>query len=141
MAGGYDGSIRIKAGMDHSGFDRGIHSMTNSINKFGNTLKKMAGLVGLAFGTAAIINFGRESVKVASELSDAWIGLQSIVEGQGRSFKRAKSFVEEYVSDGLVPLYNKTLYEAFTFPGVLERVEQLGRDLAGAFNTLVGAID
>lgn len=104
MALGFDGSIRIKAILDHTPFDRGLSSMTGQVDKFGATLKKLAGVVGIAFGTAAIINFGRESVKAASELSNAWIGLQSIVEGQGRSFSKAKSFVEEYVSDGLVPL-------------------------------------
>lgn len=78
--------------------------MQGQVDKFSGTLKKLASTVALAFGTAALINFGKESVKAASELSDAWMGLQSIVEGQGRSFQRAKSFVEEYVSDGLVPL-------------------------------------
>lgn len=32
-------------------------------------------------------------------------------------------------------------YDMFTFPGVLEKVEQLGRDLAGTFNGLVVQID
>lgn len=104
MALGFDGSIRIKAILDHTPFNRGLSSMAGQVDKFGATLKKLAGVVGIAFGTAAIVNFGRESIKAASELSNAWIGLQSIVEGQGRSFSKAKSFVEEYVSDGLVPL-------------------------------------
>ncbi len=106
MAFGYDGSIRIKADLSHRDFDKGISSMKASVDRFSGTLRKMAGVVTAAFGVAAIINFGRESVKAASELSNAWLGLQSIVEGQGRSFKRAKSFVEEYVADGLVPLTN-----------------------------------
>lgn len=104
MAAGYDGSIRIKALMNHSQFDRGIRSMGGSLKTLESTLMKLAGAVGLAFGVAAIVNFGKESVKAASELSNAWMGLQSIVEGQGRSFSRAKSFVEDYISDGLVPL-------------------------------------
>lgn len=36
---------------------------------------------------------------------------------------------------------SKKLYDMFTFPGVLEKVERLGRDLAGAFNKLVNWID
>ena len=36
---------------------------------------------------------------------------------------------------------SKKLYDMFTFPGVLEKVERLGRDLAGAFNKLVDWID
>jgi len=104
--GGYDGSIRIKALLNHSPFDRGIRSMSNSAKALQSTLMKLAGAVGLAFGAAAIVNFGRESVRAASNLSNAWLGLQSIVEGQGRSFGKAKSFIEEYISDGLVPLEN-----------------------------------
>ncbi|MBS1474012.1 MAG: hypothetical protein HP058_03730, partial [Massilimaliae sp.] len=99
MALGYDGSIRIDTKIDSKGFNKGITSM-------GSSLKKLAGVVGLAFGTAAIINFGKEAVKAASDLSNAWMGLQSIVEGQGRSFSKAKSFMEDYISDGLVPLEN-----------------------------------
>lgn len=35
----------------------------------------------------------------------------------------------------------KKLYDMFTFPGVLDKVEQLGRGLAGALNDLVGDIN
>lgn len=99
MAIGYDGSIRIDTKIDGSGFQKGIDSM-------GQGLKKLAGLAAAAFGTAALVNFGRESINAASDLSNAWIGLQSIVEGQGRSFSKAKSFIEDYIADGLVPLEN-----------------------------------
>lgn len=37
--------------------------------------------------------------------------------------------------------FSKKLHEMFTFPGVLEKVRQLGRDLADAFNYLVAEID
>lgn len=36
---------------------------------------------------------------------------------------------------------SKKLYDMFTFPGVLEKVQQLGRDLANAFNDLVNSIN
>lgn len=99
MAFGYDGSIRIDTKINSKGFSTGIAGM-------GNALKKLAGVVGIAFGTAAVINFGREAVKAASDLQGAWIGLQSIVEGQGRSFGSAREFINDYIKDGLVPLEN-----------------------------------
>lgn len=80
--------------------------MTKQVDKFGVTLKKLASTVAMAFGTAAIINFGKESVKAASALNDAWMGLESIVAGQGKSFSKAKAFINDYISDGLVPLEN-----------------------------------
>ena len=43
-------------------------------------------------------------------------------------------------ADGLNQ-FSKKLYDMFKFPGVLEKVEQLGRDLADALNKLVDWID
>lgn len=99
MALGYDGSVRIKADMTTRDFDKGINSMSSTLKRFGK-------VVLAAFSTAAVVNFAKEAISAASDLSNAWQGLQSIVEGQGRSFDKAKSFIEDYISDGLVPLEN-----------------------------------
>ena len=95
----YDGSIKIGTNIDNKGITAGIKQIKTS-------LTGLASAIGLAFGTAAVINFGKESVKAASELSNALQGLQSIVEGQGRSFSEAKGFIQDYISDGLVPMTN-----------------------------------
>lgn len=60
-------------------------------------------MIGIAFSVAALVNFGKAGLKAASETKAAFIGLQSIVEGQGRSFERANEFIQEYISDGLIP--------------------------------------
>lgn len=119
MALGYDGSIRIKADLNHKSFDKGISSMTS-------TLKKFAGIVGIAFSVGAIANFGKEAIKAASDLSNAWLGLQSIIEGQGKSFSKAKSFINDYISDGLVPLENAvTAYKNLAARGYnTDQIEQ-----------------
>jgi len=78
--------------------------MNDSADDLKDTLVEVANVVGIAFGIAAIVNFGKESVNAASALSSALLGLQSIVEGQGQSFRKANAFVDEYISDGLVPL-------------------------------------
>lgn len=95
----YDGSIKIGTSLDNSGLEKGLAKLKNS-------LLGVAGALGVAFGTAAIVNFGKAGVEAASELSNALQGLQSIVEGQGRSFSEAQGFIEDYISDGLVPMAN-----------------------------------
>lgn len=89
MAFGYDGSVRIKADLNHSPFDRGLSSMTKQVNTFGNTLKKIGGMVAMAFGTAALINFGKESVKLASDIQE----VQNVIDV---TFGRGAAQIEEF---------------------------------------------
>jgi hypothetical protein len=95
----YDGSIRIDTKIDQKGAKKGLGDLTGS-------LKKFAMMAGLAFGIAAVVNFGKASVKAANELKNAMIGLKSIADGNGKSFSQAKKFIEAYTADGLVPATN-----------------------------------
>ena len=82
MAFGYDGSVRIKADLNHNNFDRGLSSMKKQVDSFGSALKRLAGTVAMAFGTAALISFGKESVKLASDIQE----VQNVIDvtfGQG----------------------------------------------------------
>jgi hypothetical protein len=99
MSAGYDGSIRIDTSINSSGFNKGVKGMMTS-------LKSLAIAIGIAFSIGAVIAFGNASVAAASEIQSAFIGLQSIVEGQGKSFSGAKDYINEYISDGLVPAAN-----------------------------------
>lgn len=78
----------------------------SAAKKLTSTLSKIGKAALAAFSVAAVTKFGKECLKVASETSNAWIGLNSILTGQGKSFEQAKSFINDYVSDGLVPLNN-----------------------------------
>ena len=89
MAFGYDGSIRIKADLNHSNFDRGLASMTNKVNSFGSTLKKIAGMVAVAFGTAALVNFAKESVKLATDIQE----VQNVIDV---TFGKGAAQIEEF---------------------------------------------
>lgn len=95
----YDGSIRIDTRIDERGFNRGIKSLTAGLSKF-------AAAVGIAFGVNALVNFGKTAVDEASNLAAAMTGLQSVLSGTGRSFSDAKRFIDDYISDGLVPATN-----------------------------------
>ena len=75
-------------------------------SKISSSLAKIGKAAIAAFSVTAIAKFGKECVSVASETANAWIGLNSILTGQGKSFQQAKSFINDYVSNGLVPLNN-----------------------------------
>jgi hypothetical protein len=96
MAGGYDGSVKIDTRIDSRGFNAGISGIVNS-------LKGVAAAVGIAFGVGAIVAFVKSSVDAASQLANAMTGLRSVLNAQGRSFTEAKSFIDSYVADGLIP--------------------------------------
>lgn len=96
MAMGYDGSIKIDTRVDSKGFNSGIKGI-------GSALKGIGVLVAAAFATGAIVNFGKSAVQAASDLASALIGLQSVLDGQGKSFSAAQQFIDSYTKDGLVP--------------------------------------
>jgi hypothetical protein len=96
MAGGFDGSIRIDSRIDSKGFNAGVRGMVGS-------LKSLAAAVGLAFGIGAVVAFGKSAVDAASRMASALTGLQSILNGQGKSFADAKKFINSYIQDGLIP--------------------------------------
>ena len=103
---GYDGSINIDTKIDSSGFNQGVKGLSGNLDGITSSLKKLAAAAGIAFGVAAVVNFGKASVSAATELSNAMMGLQSIMEGQGRSFKAAQAFIQQYTADGLIPATN-----------------------------------
>lgn len=94
-----DGSINIDTKINEGGFNKGIEQITGAVSG-------MAQAIGIAFGVDQIIQFGKGAVDAASQMSNALIGLQSILNGQGRSFQDAKKFIDSYIADGLVPASN-----------------------------------
>lgn len=124
---GYDGSIKIDTSINSSGFNKGIKGMMTS-------LKSLALAIGIAFSLGAVIAFGNTAVNAASEIQSAFIGLQSIVEGQGKSFSGAKEFIEDYISDGLVPAANAvTAYKNLLMRGYsTEQIETVMEALKNA---------
>lgn len=86
---------------------KNVDSQANSAaTKISSSLSKIGKAALAAFSVAAVVKFGKECLRVATETSNAWIGLNSILTGQGKSFDQAKAFIQDYISDGLVPLNN-----------------------------------
>jgi len=131
LAMGYDGSINIDTKIDSSGFNQGVKGLSGKLDGITSSLKKLAAAAGIAFGVAAVVNFGKASVSAATELSNAMMGLQSIMEGQGRSFKAAQAFIQQYTADGLIPATNAiTAYKnlasrGYTDPQIQDTLQAL----------------
>lgn len=116
-----DGSLRFDTRVDSGGFNTGVKNLGGSLGRLRSSLLRVASAVGLAFSVATVINFGRTCIQTATEVENAWIGLNSIINGQGKSFENAKKFLQEYISDGLVPLKNAvTAYKNLTLRGYNE---------------------
>lgn len=101
-----DGSIIIDTRIDTEGFQEAMQDMHQSFERLTSSAKKFGAVVAAAFAVDKIVDFGIESSKAARMASDALQGLKSILDGQGRSFSDAQKFIDEYISDGLVPMTN-----------------------------------
>lgn len=101
-----DGSVIIDTLFDTNGFTKGVANIKSQFTKLGSAVRQLGVAIGFAFGLQQIVQFGKESSQAAMNLESSLRGLQSIVEGQGRSFEAAKQFIEEYTQDGLIPATN-----------------------------------
>ena len=57
--------IRIRG--DKTQLDSTLAGAKTSVNSFGNVVRKIGGLIGVAFGIRAIVNFTKEAVRLAAE--------------------------------------------------------------------------
>ena len=113
-----DGSVIINTLIDTKGFNKFAADAKGQFKSLAASASKLAGTIGVAFSVGAIIQFGKEGSEAARLYSDALVGLQSILEGQGRSFSEAKQFIEEYTKDGLIPATNAiTAYKNLAMRG------------------------
>ena len=104
--GKYDGKVVINTALNNKGLEKGIGNISGSLGGLKSVVGKLGGAIAAAFSIKAIVQFGTDSSKAAMKLTDALTGLQSILDGQGRSFSSAKSFLDDYVKDGLIPMTN-----------------------------------
>lgn len=93
---------------------KSVNNLWESTKKFDSISKKLednaawfaaiAASAGIAF--YAITKWANEAIQASTRQENALTGLRSIVEGTGNDFSKAKQFIDEYTSDGLVPLGN-----------------------------------
>lgn len=106
MANNRKSNFIVRGGFDGSGISKGLSRTQKQFAQFQVGLKNTMKLVGATFGALAIGSLVKESVNAASELEGAFVGLQSILAGQGKNFEQAKDYINDYIKDGLVPLGN-----------------------------------
>lgn len=101
------GSVFFDIKANQSAFQREIKGAAGQAQSvFSSAMGKVGKAIGVAFSAAAVVSFGKKCVEVASETQSAWVGLSSILNGQKKSFGEANRFIQDYISDGLVPLNN-----------------------------------
>lgn len=101
------GSVFFDIKANQSAFKKEIKGAAGQAQSvFSSAMGKVGKAIGVAFSAAAVVSFGKKCVEVASETQSAWMGLSSILNGQKKSFSEANSFIQDYISDGLVPLNN-----------------------------------
>jgi hypothetical protein len=81
-----------------SSFDaKGFKQAETASAKLGKTIKNLAGTFGLAFGAAAVVNFGKAAVKAFQEDEAAAIRLSRAVENLGIGF--ANVDISKFIAD------------------------------------------
>lgn len=101
------GSAFFNINTNRGAFSKEIKSAAGQAQSvFSSAMGKVGKAIGVAFSAAAVVSFGKKCVEVASETQSAWVGLSSILNGQKKSFGEANRFIQDYISDGLVPLNN-----------------------------------
>ncbi len=94
----------VRGGGDFSGLYKEFNNAQKKMKSFQTGMSKALKGLGAIVGTLAIGKVVKDSLSAASELESAFVGLESILTGQGKSFSNAKSFISDYISDGLIPL-------------------------------------
>ena len=101
------GTVYFKIASNKGAFTKEVKSAASSADSvFKTASRNIGGYIKSAFTVTAVLKFGKACVSTAIESQNAWQGLSSILNGQGKSFDRANSFIQSYIKDGLVPLNN-----------------------------------
>lgn len=108
MGGTSVGSVFMNLELNgQNNFKKAINNTAISSQKsMGSAMASIGGYIRKAFAIGSVIAFTKASLDAASMSQSAWTRLNSIIKGQGRSFKEAEGFIKGYISDGLVPLTN-----------------------------------
>ncbi len=97
-------NLMVRSGADFSALYKEMQTAQKRMNAFKKGITKAMKSISIALGGLAVGKLVKDSLNAASELEGAFVGLESILTGQGRSFSKAKAFINDYIQDGLIPL-------------------------------------
>ena len=63
------GDLFIKLGLKSQEFEKGIDKAKGNLNNFGGFVKKVGGLIGIAFGVQQLVSFGKELFNMSGQLA------------------------------------------------------------------------
>jgi hypothetical protein len=120
-------NLMVRSGADFSQLYKEMNKSQRKLSAWQKGINKTLKGVGVILGGLTIGAAVKSTIQSASELESAMLGLQSILEAQGRSFTKANQFIQDYVSDGLVPLADAvTAYKNLTARGYNdEQIQQV----------------
>lgn len=121
-----DGKVTISTALDNKGLEKGVSQIKGSLGGLQGVLGKLSAAIRAAFSVQRLVQFGKESVAAAAELSSALAGLLQQLAGNFYSLKVA-------VGNAIGPLLQALL------PAVNAAVAALTR-LANAVATVMAAI-
>lgn len=115
----YDGSIRISTKIDESGIVSGLDRIEKSF-------KRLAGIVGTAFGLKSLVDFGKQAVSIASDLEE----VQNVVDTAfGSMSSQVDSWAKQAIKNfGMSELAAKQT--ASTYMAMSKGMGQYGEDAA-----------
>lgn len=103
MAGQSVGAVYVDAILNNKGFNKQVNGTVKGAEKsFSSAFGKIGKAIGAALSVAAVGAFAKSCVQAAAQAESAFMGLNSILNAQNKSFSEANEFIKEYTADGLV---------------------------------------
>ncbi len=139
--------VRIEANLKN--FDSGINNVSNKIDKFGSSVKKIGGLIAGAFAVKAITDFGKEMLITASDAEEmqskfntVFDNMSSDAEAWATNFRKrvggSRVEIKGMIADSqdMLTGFGATTEKAFDLS---TKMQELGTDLASFQNISGGS--
>lgn len=123
---------RLSARRTEDDAKRAIGGIEGALSRLGRVARQIGGLIGAAFGVRALIRFGFDSVRIASESEKVWSKLRGTVSAAGEDFGALEGDLR-----GLGDAFQDvTTHDSEAFAGSLDRMISLTGDVSASLNNM-----